>query len=223
MPPAADEKPAIDLGFDPLAGHPRSGSAALPFELPDQVASTASEDTALPAPLEPPDSFLAGPAPPAPVSPTEFPAPSTAADEMPIAPQSGAGLPAMATETDGSDLIASVPAAVPSVTHPVPSPLPEGEREPAETPPLPKVLHIRCPAGHVLKAPSELLGKLGRCPACKQSFQLRYEDSLQFQRRTEKILLRDQREAGREWLAWTFGVAFLLFIALVGAVLLLAH
>jgi hypothetical protein len=84
-------------------------------------------------------------------------------------------------------------------------------------------LHIRCPVGHVLKAPSNLLGKLGRCPACKKTFQLRYEDSLEFQRRTKSFLNRDQQEAGREWLAWTFGVAFLAFVALAGAVILLAR
>ncbi len=94
---------------------------------------------------------------------------------------------------------------------------------PADTPPPPKLLHIRCPSGHVVKAPSDLLGKLGRCPACKKTFELRYEDSLEFKRRTEKILHRDEHEAGRAWLGWVFVAAFLVFVALVGAVLIFGH
>lgn len=92
--------------------------------------------------------------------------------------------------------------------------------KPPETALPPKMLHIRCPSGHVVKAPSDLLGKLGRCPACEKTFELRYENSLEFKRRTEKILRRDENEAGRAWLGWTFVAAFLVFVALVGAVLI---
>ena len=88
----------------------------------------------------------------------------------------------------------------------------------AEAPP--KMLHIRCPSGHVVKAPSDLLGKLGRCPACKKTFELRYENSLEFKRRTEKILRRDENEASRAWLGWIFVAVFLAFVALAGALLI---
>jgi hypothetical protein len=89
-----------------------------------------------------------------------------------------------------------------------------------EAPQPPKMLHIRCPSGHIVKAPSDLLGKLGRCPACKKTFELRYENSLEFKRRTEKILDRDANEANRAWIGWVFVGAFLLFVAVVGAVLI---
>ena len=87
----------------------------------------------------------------------------------------------------------------------------------------PKVLHIRCPSGHLVKATSDLLGKNGRCPACKKTFELRYEDSVEFQRRTEKILQREEVKTGRAWIAWALLVAFLVFAGLVALMLWLSQ
>jgi hypothetical protein len=83
----------------------------------------------------------------------------------------------------------------------------------------PTILHIRCPSGHLVKATSDLLGKNGRCPACKKTFELRYEDSVEFQRRTEKILRREEIETGKTWIAWAFLAAFFVFAALVALVI----
>jgi hypothetical protein len=71
----------------------------------------------------------------------------------------------------------------------------------------------------VAKAPSDLLGKNGRCPACKKTFELRYENSIEFQRRTEKSLRREQNKASRVGLGWVFVAAFLAFVAIVVAVI----
>jgi len=95
--------------------------------------------------------------------------------------------------------------------------------QPSETPPPPKTLHIRCPSGHVVKAPSDLLGKNGRCPACKKTFELRYENSIEFQRRSENIFRREQGRAERAWLGWAFVAAFVVFVAIVAAVILLGR
>ena len=71
-----------------------------------------------------------------------------------------------------------------------------------------EILHIRCPSGHLVKAKSDLLGKSGRCPACKKTFELRYENSVEFQRRREKILQArgGQERAGLDGLGYFGGI-----------------
>jgi hypothetical protein len=93
--------------------------------------------------------------------------------------------------------------------------------EPVEAAPTPRRLHIRCPSGHVVKASRDLLGRLGRCPACKKTFELRYEDSIEFRRRAEKTLRREENLRGPLWVVWPFLAALLVFAAIVGAVLLM--
>jgi hypothetical protein len=203
-PPAAPsagpgERPRFDLGFDPFA------KASLPFDLPGHAEADAGGSAAAP----PSSAFLDGPAPVVPSPAAAFPSspslPSTSPAQVPtpeIKPP--AAMPSSARD----DFLAG--------------PTPASEA-PAEMAPPPKMLHIRCPSGHVVKAPSDLLGKLGRCPACKKTFELRYENSLEFKRRTEKILRRDENEASRAWLGWVFVGAFLVFVALVGAVLIMGR
>ena len=87
----------------------------------------------------------------------------------------------------------------------------------------PKVLHIRCPSGHLVKAKRDLLGKNGRCPACKKTFELRYEDSVEFQRRKEKTLRREEIKSNRAWVAWAFLAAFVVFAGLVALMLALSR
>jgi hypothetical protein len=100
---------------------------------------------------------------------------------------------------------------------PVPTEKPTAWRDP------PKILHIRCPSGHLVKARSDLLGANGRCPACKKTFELRYEDSIEFQRRTEKILQREEVKNNKAWIAWAFLAAFLVFVGLIALMLLLSR
>jgi hypothetical protein len=196
----------FDLGFDPFA------KAALPFDLPGHGEADAGGNAAT-APPPSSSAFLAGPSQigpppvgPSPVSP--FPSPPISSGPAPQFPAPEIKPTNSTSSASGDDFLAGPP--------------PLGEA-PAETAPPPKMLHIRCPSGHVVKAPSDLLGKLGRCPACKKTFELRYENSLEFKRRTEKILHRDENEAGRAWLGWIFVAAFLVFVALVGAVLILGR
>jgi hypothetical protein len=195
-------KPAFDLGFDP------SAKAALPFDLPGFSGPAEQTPAApLPAPSFPAPSF------PAPAFPAGFAAPT-----MPVTPlQPGAG---------NQDFLQSVPTVrdEPSWaggTPPAPADflasMPAGPEKATEKPPT--VLHIRCPSGHLVVATSDLLGKNGRCPACKKTFELRYEDSVEFKRRKEKILQREEIKTGNAWLAWAFLAAFLVFAGLVGLVL----
>ncbi len=189
-------KPGFDLGFDPNA------KASLPFEIPGQsdAESGSAPAAPLPAPSFPAPSFPASsfPAPSFPGSPfpaTDFPAPTTPA-------------PTFEPSAGGQDLSPSVPTAT--------------EEEAAPQNP-PKVLHIRCPSGHLVKAKSDLLGQNGRCPACKKTFELRYEDSIEFLRRKEKILHREEIKTGRAWLAWAFLATFVVFAGLVALMLALSR
>ncbi len=99
--------------------------------------------------------------------------------------------------------------------------VPASSEEAAEN--RPTLLHIRCPSGHLVKATSDLLGKNGRCPACKKTFELRYEDSVEFQRRTQKILQREEIKTGQAWIAWAFLAAFFVFAGLVGLIVLFSR
>ncbi len=203
--PASDAgRPKFDLGFDP------SAKAALPFDLPGAGESAAEQTPA--APLPPP-AFPAPSFPMQPLPPTGFPAPSMPVtfepsagnqDFLQSAPKVSAEQPWSAGSQPAPDFLQSVPAS---------------SEEAAEN--RPTLLHIRCPSGHLVKATSDLLGKNGRCPACKKTFELRYEDSVEFQRRTQKILHREEIKTGQAWIAWAFLAAFFVFAGLVGLIILI--
>ncbi len=72
-------------------------------------------------------------------------------------------------------------------------------------------------------APSELLGRLGRCPACKKTFELRYENSLEFQRRTDAHLRGTARRCEPGVARLDVCGHFFTFVALAGAVILMSR
>jgi hypothetical protein len=197
---SAEDRPKFELGFDPFA------KAALPFDLPGHGDADAGGNATAAPPAS--SAFLAGPAPVAPAPMGTFPS-------MPIS-----GAPAAQFPTPVNQPTAAMSSAATGDFLAGPAAVDEAPPEPVLPP---KMLHIRCPSGHIVKAPSDLLGKLGRCPACKKTFELRYENSLEFRRRTEKILQRDENEASKAWLGWVFVGAFLVFVVLVGAVLIFGH
>ena len=195
--------PQFDLGFDPAA------KESLPFEIPDQSEAETGQAAPFAAAPLPAPSFYA------PLLPTpSFPG-ETLPETTPPAPA-----PTFAPSAGGQDFLQSAPGyqfAGFESTTPDPAVSPTAARRPP-----PKVLHIRCPSGHLVKARSDLLGKNGRCPACKTTFELRYEDSIEFQRRTGKILHRDETKTGRAWIAWAFLAAFIVFAGLVALMLWLS-
>ena len=185
------ERPRFDLGFDPDA------KASLPFDIPGQSEAEAGQAAGAAAP----SATFPAPSFPAPL----MPAPSLPGLPFPGVPpqrlsRAGHACPGLSPGSGEQDFL------------PSPRRRPNRRRR-RRTPP--KILHIRCPSGHLVKAKSDLLGKNGRCPACKKTFELRYEDSVEFQRRKEKILHREEIKAGRAWVAWALLAAFLLFVGLV--------
>ncbi|MGA2259428.1 MAG: hypothetical protein ABSG53_32540 [Thermoguttaceae bacterium] len=188
QPPAtASQSETSKPGFD--LGFDPNAKAALPFDLPSLNEPEGEPEAAspLPAPLLPVPLFPAPSFPGGTVPPTNFFAPSLPASTF--VPSSGE-----------QDFLQSAPAVTEEAAAP---------QEP------PKVLHIRCPSGHLVTAKSDLLGQNGRCPACKKTFELRYEDSMEFYRRKERILRREEIETEKTWIAWGFLAAFLVFAGLV--------
>jgi len=77
------------------------------------------------------------------------------------------------------------------------------------------ILHILCPAGHVLETPREMLGQDAMCPFCQTQFRLRMEDSREYQReRAERRELREQR-MGRNWLNWAIAAAVVVVLGVI--------
>ena len=194
-PPTPPQSETGKPGFD--LGFDPQAKAALPFDLPGQTEpeSELTPAAPLPAPLLPTPLFPAPSFPAAAIPPMTFLAPSLPAATF--VPSCG-----------GQDFLQSVPA-------------PPEEAAPPREPP--KILHIRCPSGHLVTAPSDLLGKNGRCPACKKTFELRYEDSVEFHRRTEKILRREESRTAKTWIAWALLAAFLLFVGIVAMMITLSR
>ena len=194
-------KPHFDLGFDPNA------KASLPFEIPGQSEAEAGSAAAPPLPAP---SFPGSPFPVTSFPAASFPPPSFPGGPPPAAdfPAPATPAPTMESSADGQEFLPSAPAAT---------------EDTAALQDPPKILHIRCPSGHLVKAKSDLLGKNGRCPACKKTFELRYEDSVEFLRRKEKILHREDIKTNRAWLAWAFLATFIVFAGLVALMLALSR
>jgi len=212
LPPSGTEAPAVPTSDaeQPLPtvlqsetrkpgidlGFDPSEKAALPFDLPVRSEAEGERPPAAPlsAPLLPAPSLIVPSLLAGVLPPATFLAPSLSASTF--EPISG-----------GEDFRHSIPA---------------GAEEAAMPQMPPKVLHIRCPSGHLVTARNDLLGKNGRCPACKKTFELRYEDSLEFHRRKEKILRREEVKSAKAWIAWAFLAAFLVLAGLVALLLVLS-
>lgn len=81
------------------------------------------------------------------------------------------------------------------------------------------VVHILCPRGHELETPREMIGKHAMCPHCQTEFQLRLEDSREYQRDQAAEQERRQRRLGKAWMNWTIAMVV---IVVLGVGLLIA-
>ncbi len=184
----------------PTAPSPAAGTPALAISVSDAPApSIPAEETAA---VEPSASLLADTARVDVLLGAA--APSSASPDSRLTEAPSPAAPQPAATVDQVDSLADAAAVQP---------------EQPELP-LPKTLRVRCPSGHILKAPSELLGRPVRCPTCKKSFALRYENSLEFQRRAASLYPGHQNQTGRKWVAWAFAAVFAVFLAVAAVVLL---
>ena len=74
-------------------------------------------------------------------------------------------------------------------------------------------LHIRCPAGHTLETPHDMLGQEALCPFCNVRFRLRREDSAEYRQELE----RREEEMGVKWMR----AAIVAAVVVLGAVIFL--
>lgn len=84
---------------------------------------------------------------------------------------------------------------------------------------LQAVVHIPCPQGHVLEVPREMLEQTAVCPHCNSQFKLAEKKSLEWQKKHEEELSRQEAQAGRTWLNWAIVIATL---AVIGLIVLIA-
>jgi hypothetical protein len=139
------------------------------------------------------------------VAPQWSPGPGTAAPEVPGAPIPQLNVdppqPSLPGEQTAGQLVVDAP-----------------QQSPPEEDPD-RIVHILCPNGHELETPMSMIGSDAMCPHCEAQFQLRYEDSREYQE--QKAKEREQREAafGRKALQWAIAAAALVVIGLLALIL----
>jgi hypothetical protein len=77
-----------------------------------------------------------------------------------------------------------------------------------------EVLHVRCPSGHILETPRDMLDEDVMCPYCQAQFHLRYGDTIEYQQEKEAKLARREAQLGRAWLHWSIAIATVVLIGL---------
>jgi rubredoxin len=78
-----------------------------------------------------------------------------------------------------------------------------------------ELLHIRCPSGHILETPRDMLDEDAMCPFCQAQFRLRYRDSIEFKKEKEADLARREAHLGQVWLHWAVAIAAVVIIGLI--------
>jgi len=110
-----------------------------------------------------------------------------------------------------------------------PTPPPQQPAAPPQQPPAkpaeppkpaePQIFHIPCPNGHVLESPDNILGQQVLCPYCNVQFELRQEDSQEFQAEQSAARRRREEEINEQWVEWSIlaavGVGVMFAVMLV--------
>ena len=128
------------------------------------------------------------------------------APESPLANLGAAAPPARGPEPPPQNVVPPPPA------EPAPPPKPE----PA---PEPRVVRIPCPKGHVLETPSDMFGQQALCPYCNTQFELRFEDSIEYQEELAEAKRRHEEKINQLWVTWSIRAAIFVVVMLIGMVL----
>lgn len=141
---------------------------------------------------------------------------------IPVLPQQAA--PAAHVPSGFPDLEAAAAPAAPSQPPPPaeapapPPPEPEPPKQEAP-PPEPRIYRIACPKGHVLETPSDMVGQQALCPYCNTQFELRYEDSIEYQEDQAAAKLRREEEINKLWMKWAIRAAVFVVVMFIGMIL----
>jgi len=82
--------------------------------------------------------------------------------------------------------------------------------------------HIRCPNGHELETPREMLGQEALCPFCRAQFVLRMEESREYMAYKAAEEARRQERLGKLWLRWAIAAAVVVVLMMVVLIVLAA-
>ena len=80
-------------------------------------------------------------------------------------------------------------------------------------------MHIPCPKGHQLETPSDMFGQQALCPYCNTQFELRYEDSIEYQEEQAEAKLRREEEINQMWVKGAIGAVIFVGVMFLGFIL----
>ena len=86
----------------------------------------------------------------------------------------------------------------------------------------PKYYRLACPNGHKLKVGTAMIGQQAVCPTCNAVFELRLEDSREYQRQQEALRQQKEAEAAEKWLKRAIWAAVFIVASLIGMTVLYA-
>ncbi|GAB6166678.1 hypothetical protein JCM19992_26780 [Thermostilla marina] len=137
-------------------------------------------------------------------SPPDAPAPEAAASDVASSPSVTPESPSEPHSNAWSDEPPTVRTETPVVHDPTTSSSEE-------------LLHVRCPQGHLLETPRDMLGQDAMCPHCGAVLRLRYEATEEYRAKRREEIERRERRRAQMWLQWAIFAA----VFVVGGVLTL--
>ncbi|HWC88035.1 MAG TPA: hypothetical protein VG433_00205 [Pirellulales bacterium] len=141
---------------------------------------------------------------------------------IPMLPQSAPPAAAVNPLHDLEPAPAPPPPPPPAAAEPPPPAVQEApppEPPKVEQPIQPRVFRIACPKGHILETPSDMVGQQALCPYCNTQFELRYEDSVEYQEEQAAVKLRREQEINRLWVKWSIGAVIVVLVMFLGMIL----
>ena len=84
----------------------------------------------------------------------------------------------------------------------------------------PKYYRLACPNGHKLKVGTAMIGQRAVCPTCNAAFELRLEDSREYQRELEALRQQKEAEDAEKWLKRAIWSAVFIGASLIGMAVL---
>ena len=80
------------------------------------------------------------------------------------------------------------------------------------------IVHVSCSKGHVLETPISSMGEEVICPYCGDQFYLRYNDTLEHQKKIRDQETKRVNRLGKIWLIWSIVIAVLVIGMFIGLV-----
>ncbi|MBI1902882.1 MAG: hypothetical protein HYS13_17430 [Planctomycetia bacterium] len=136
--------------------------------------------------------------------------PAFTAPSAPAGPAADTGFPGIKVDVPAPELA--------RVESPASTPAPDFTASPKDDPN--RIIHIRCPKGHELETPMDMVGEDAMCPHCQAQFRLRYEDSKEHREERRKERERREERWGKKALTWSIVLASLVLVFLLGLIIL---